>query len=47
MSDLVRVKGRVALAIVVPHDSARIQEAHIIIGHTRCGQIERTLGLVA
>jgi D-sedoheptulose 7-phosphate isomerase len=36
------------LAIVVPHDdSARIQEAHIFIGHTWCGQIERTLGLVA
>jgi D-sedoheptulose 7-phosphate isomerase len=36
------------LAIVVPHDdSARIQEAHIFIGHTWCGQIERRLGLVA
>jgi D-sedoheptulose 7-phosphate isomerase len=35
------------LAVVVPHaDSARIQEAHIFIGHTWCGQIERTLGLV-
>jgi len=35
-------------AIVVPHDdSARIQEAHIFIGHTWCGQIERALRLVA
>jgi D-sedoheptulose 7-phosphate isomerase len=34
-------------AIVVPHeDSARIQEAHIFIGHTWCGQIERALHLV-
>ena len=36
------------LAIVVPHDdSARIQEAHIFIGHTWCGQIEAALGCVA
>lgn len=35
------------VAVVVPHqDSARIQEAHIFIGHTWCGQIERSLGLV-
>ncbi|MCY7314249.1 MAG: SIS domain-containing protein [Rubrivivax sp.] len=34
-------------AIVVPHDdTARIQEAHIFIGHTLCGQVERALGLV-
>jgi D-sedoheptulose 7-phosphate isomerase len=34
-------------AIVVPHeDSARIQEAHIFIGHTWCGQIEQQLKLV-
>jgi D-sedoheptulose 7-phosphate isomerase len=34
-------------AIVVPHDdSARIQEAHIFIGHTWCGQVEAALGLV-
>jgi len=39
---------RAELSIVVPHDdSARIQEAHIFIGHTWCGQIERRLGLVA
>jgi D-sedoheptulose 7-phosphate isomerase len=36
------------IAVVVPHaDSARIQEAHIFIGHTWCGQIEQALGLVA
>lgn len=35
------------IAVVVPHaDSARIQEAHIFIGHTWCGQIEQLLGLV-
>ena len=35
-------------AVVVPHeDSARIQEAHIFIGHTWCGQVEAALGLVA
>jgi D-sedoheptulose 7-phosphate isomerase len=34
-------------AIVVPHeDSARIQEAHIFIGHTWCGLIEHRLKLV-
>jgi D-sedoheptulose 7-phosphate isomerase len=34
-------------AVVVPHeDSARIQEAHIFIGHTWCGQAEAALGLV-
>lgn len=34
-------------AVVVPHeDSARIQEAHIFIGHTWCGQVEAALGLV-
>ena len=35
-------------AVVVPHeDSGRIQEAHIFIGHTWCGLVERALGLVA
>lgn len=35
------------LAVVVPDDdSARVQEAHIFIGHTWCGQIEMLLGLV-
>ena len=34
-------------AVVVPHaDSARIQEAHIFIGHTWCGVVEQALGLV-
>ncbi len=34
-------------AIVVPHDdTARIQEAHIFLGHTLCGQVELALGLV-
>ena len=34
------------VAIVVPSTvTARIQEAHILIGHTLCGQIEKTLGL--
>ena len=34
-------------AIVVPSDvTARIQEAHILIGHTLCGLIEKNLDLV-
>jgi D-sedoheptulose 7-phosphate isomerase len=34
------------LAIVVPSEvTARIQEAHILIGHTLCGLIEHHLGL--
>lgn len=34
------------VAIVVPHAiTARIQEAHILIGHTLCGVIEAELGL--
>ncbi len=34
--------------IVVPHeDTARIQEAHIFIGHALCAQIEYGLGLAA
>ncbi|WP_087691079.1 MULTISPECIES: D-sedoheptulose-7-phosphate isomerase [unclassified Pandoraea] len=33
-------------AIVVPSDvTARIQEAHILIGHTLCGGVEQALGL--
>lgn len=36
------------VALVVPsHDTARIQEAHLLIGHHLCAQIERNLGLVA
>jgi D-sedoheptulose 7-phosphate isomerase len=35
-------------SIVVPNDiTARIQEAHIIIGHTICGGVEQELGLVS
>lgn len=34
------------IAIVVPSDStARIQEAHMLIGHTLCGAVEQELGL--
>ncbi len=34
-------------AIIVPHgETARIQEAHILIGHTLCGSVEQQLGLV-
>ena len=34
------------VAIVVPSPvTARIQEAHIMIGHTLCGLIEAELGL--
>lgn len=34
-------------SIVVPSDvTARIQECHILIGHTLCGMIEQKLGLV-
>ena len=35
------------VCIIVPSTStARIQEAHILIGHTLCGLIEQALGLV-
>jgi D-sedoheptulose 7-phosphate isomerase len=34
------------IAIIVPSDvTARIQEAHIVIGHTLCGMIEINLGM--
>ncbi len=34
------------VAIVVPsRTTARIQEAHILIGHTLCGMVEQSLGL--
>ena len=34
------------VAIVVPHAvTARIQEAHILVGHALCDGIERRLGL--
>ena len=35
------------VSIVVPSQvTARIQESHILIGHTLCGLIEQRLGLV-
>jgi len=38
---------RARLNIVVPSDvTARIQEAHILVGHTLCGGVEQQLGLV-
>lgn len=41
MADLVDV------AIIVPSSvTARIQEAHILIGHTICGAVEQKLGMV-
>lgn len=40
------LRGLCDVAIVVPSPvTARIQEAHILIGHTLCGQIEEALGL--
>lgn len=44
--------GRVAMlcdhAVIVPDRvTARIQEAHILIGHTICGAVEQQLGLTA
>jgi D-sedoheptulose 7-phosphate isomerase len=36
------------IAIVVPSQvTARIQEAHILIGHSLCGAVEQQLGLVS
>lgn len=41
-----QLRGLCDAAIVVPHQiTARIQEAHILIGHTLCGLIEAELGL--
>ncbi len=40
------LRGLCDLAIVVPSQTtARIQEAHIFIGHTLCGAVEEALGL--
>jgi D-sedoheptulose 7-phosphate isomerase len=40
------LKGMCDVPIVVPSQvTARIQEAHILIGHTLCGLIEESLGL--
>lgn len=42
-----KLKSMSDVAIVVPSETtARIQEAHILVGHTLCGQIEQNLGLV-
>lgn len=41
------LRTRAKLNIVVASDiTARIQEAHILIGHTLCGGVEQQLGLV-
>lgn len=41
-----RLKPLCDLSIVVPSSTtARIQEAHILIGHTLCGDVEKSLGL--
>jgi D-sedoheptulose 7-phosphate isomerase len=40
------LSAMVDVAIVVPsQETARIQEAHIFIGHVICAEIERTLGV--
>jgi D-sedoheptulose 7-phosphate isomerase len=40
------LKALCDLALVVPSDTtARIQEAHIFIGHTLCAMVERSLGV--
>lgn len=42
-----KLKSLCDCAIVVPSDvTARIQEAHILIGHSICGAVEQGLGLV-
>lgn len=42
-----QLKSLCDYCIVVPsNDTARIQECHILIGHTLCGLIEQELGLV-
>jgi D-sedoheptulose 7-phosphate isomerase len=41
-----RLRSEVDCAVVVPSPTtARIQEAHILIGHTLCGLVEQALGL--
>jgi len=43
-----KLKAQCDLAIVVPSQvTARIQEAHILIGHSLCGAVELKLGLVS
>ena len=42
-----KLKAMCDVAIVVPSQvTARIQEAHILIGHSLCGAVEQQLGLV-
>ena len=42
-----KLKNLCDVSIVVPSAiTARIQEAHILIGHSLCGAIEQQLGLV-
>jgi D-sedoheptulose 7-phosphate isomerase len=39
--------SRARLSIVIPSDvTARIQEMHILVGHSLCGGVEQCLGLV-
>ena len=41
------IKKEADISIIVPsHSTARIQEAHIFIGHVICGSVESKLGLV-
>jgi len=43
-----KLKPQCDVCIVVPSQvTARIQEAHILIGHSLCGAVEQQLGLVA
>ncbi len=42
-----KLRSLCSYSIVVPsQNTARIQECHILIGHTLCGMIEQELGLV-
>jgi D-sedoheptulose 7-phosphate isomerase len=43
-----KLKAQCDIAIVVPSQvTARIQEAHILIGHSLCGAVELKLGLMS
>ena len=43
-----KLKSVCDISIVVPSQvTARIQEAHILIGHSLCGAVEQQLGLVS
>lgn len=43
-----KLKSQCDISIVVPSQvTARIQEAHILIGHSLCGAVELKLGLVS